>query len=84
MQHAKTPLAPTSVFVRMASMETEKQPVVRWVGVHNETKFISEPLCYASRYLTFSLQVFSTSTTQALLFICSFQLQEKVAAATSG
>ena len=84
MQHAKTPLAPTSVFVRMASMETEKQPVMHWVGVHNETKFISKLLCYASRYLAFSLQVFPTSTRQALLFIFSFQLQEKVAAATSG
>ena len=48
-------------------METEKQPVMRWVGVHNETKFISKPLCYASRYLAFSLQVFPTSTRQALL-----------------
>lgn len=79
MQHVKTPLAPTSVFVRMASMETEKQPVMRWVGVNNEN-----PLCYASRYLAFSLQVFPTSTGQVLLFVSSFQLQEKVAAATSG
>ena len=84
MQHAKTTLAPTSVFVRMASMETEKKPVVRWVGVHNETTFISEPLCYASRYLALPLQLFPTSTRHALFFICSFQLQEKVAPATSG
>lgn len=44
MQHAKTPLAPTSVFVRMASMETEKQPVMRWVGVHNETIYFKTAL----------------------------------------
>lgn len=40
MQHAKTPLAPTNVFVRMVFLGTEKQLVVRWVRIHNDTQHL--------------------------------------------